>query len=90
LWYIGHSQGSLIAFAKLSEDETGDLSSKLHGILALAPVFSLKYVKGPWKSLSPPVAKLINSKMISPDLEFLPQSRAGRWIATMASKSPGR
>jgi len=89
LWYIGHSQGSLIAFAKLSEDSKRDLSPKLHGILALAPVFSLKYVKGPWKSLSPPVAKLINSKMISPDLEFLPQSRAGRWIATMASKSPG-
>lgn len=87
LWYIGHSQGSLIAFARLSEDPL--LSNKLFGILALAPVFSLKYVKGPWKSLSPYVAKLINSKMISPDLEFLPQSRAGRWIATMASKSPG-
>merc|ERR1712168_570087 len=91
LWYIGHSQGSLIAFAKLSEDKTGDLSSKLHGILALAPVFSLKYVKGPWKSLSPPVAKLINSKMISPgSMRRFGYRSARNLLLTWANFDPSR
>ena len=89
MWYIGHSQGSLIAFASLSEDKDDMISSKLYGVIALAPVCGLQYVKGPWKALCPSISKLIKSKLISSDLEFLPNSRAGRWIATMASKSPG-
>ena len=89
MWYIGHSQGSLIAFASLSEDKDDMISSKLYGVIALAPVCGLQYVKGPWKALCPSISKLIKSKLISSDLEFLPNSRASRWIATMASKSPG-
>ena len=50
IWYIGHSQGSLIAFANFVD--SGETIQKfLHGIIALAPILSLKHVKGPWRSV---------------------------------------
>ena len=58
VWYIGHSQGTLIAFAALSEN-VDNISSKIHGVIALAPVLSLKYVKGPWIGLCSMIGKMI-------------------------------
>ena len=58
VWYIGHSQGTLIAFAALSED-VDNISNKIQGVIALAPVLSLKYVKGPWTGLCSMFGKMI-------------------------------
>jgi len=90
VWYIGHSQGSLIAFAALSDDEHGLLSEKLHGCIALAPIFTLQHVKGPWRLFCPMIGKLISGKVVNPDGEMLPNTRAGRWIAKVATVSPDR
>lgn len=89
VWYIGHSQGSLIAFAALSDDKQ-NLSSKINGIIGLAPVFTLQFVKGPWRIFCPMIGKLITGKVVNPDGEMLPNTRAGRWIAKVATVSPGR
>ena len=45
IWYIAHSQGTLLIFAN---QEAGDAETRerLHGIIALAPILSLKNVKG--------------------------------------------
>jgi len=89
IWYIGHSQGSLVAFAGLTEDTCYEkVSPHLHGIIALAPILSLKHVRGPWRSVIPAVKSLVNAPVISPDLEFLPKSKAGRWFAQLGTSSP--
>ena len=95
----------MIAFAALSDDEHGLLSEKLHGCIALAPIFTLQHVKGPWRLFCPMIGKLIsglvvgvrflfiisgNRKVVNPDGEMLPNTRAGRWIAKVATVSPDR
>jgi len=50
LYYIGHSQGTLIAFAKMSEDEA--FQQKIGGMFALAPVAQLGHVYEPIKLLA--------------------------------------
>ena len=50
LHYVGHSQGTLIAFAHLSKNS--DLRSKIKSIFALGPVATVGYIKGALKPLS--------------------------------------
>ncbi len=50
LHYIGHSQGTLIAFAHLSKNP--DLFNKIKMIFALGPVATVGHIKGALRPLS--------------------------------------
>ena len=50
LHYVRHSQGTLIAFAHLSENP--DLRAKIKSIYALGPVATVGYIKGALRPLS--------------------------------------
>ena len=47
LYYVGHSQGTLIAFAGLSQNK--DLASKIKMFFALGPVISITHMISPLK-----------------------------------------
>ncbi|EFP05846.1 hypothetical protein CRE_27286 [Caenorhabditis remanei] len=49
LYYVGHSQGALTMFAKMSEDP--EMSQKVRKFFALAPVARMSHVKGLFKDL---------------------------------------
>jgi len=77
--YIGHSQGTMIAFAQLSQDAA--LNKKIKTFVALAPIASIKYLKGALKIISPfsaPITFIIKALGIK---EFLPQSALTKWFA---------
>lgn len=49
LYYVGHSQGALTMFAKMSEDP--EMSQKVRKFFAMAPVARMSHVKGLFKDL---------------------------------------
>lgn len=51
LVYVGHSQGTQIAFAQLSTDR--DLSQKIKLFVALAPIAYIGNIKSPISKLAP-------------------------------------
>eukprot|EP00123_Amoebidium_parasiticum_P008510 comp18856_c0_seq1/m.20901 comp18856_c0_seq1/g.20901 ORF comp18856_c0_seq1/g.20901 comp18856_c0_seq1/m.20901 type:complete len:429 (-) comp18856_c0_seq1:234-1520(-) len=50
LYYIGHSQGTLMGFAGLSSNQT--LAKMVHAMFALAPVGEVGHIRGPLKFIS--------------------------------------
>ena len=49
LYYVGHSQGTLIAFAAFPQNKA--LASKIKTFFALGPVITVKNMKSPLKYL---------------------------------------
>ncbi|CCD72909.2 Partial AB-hydrolase lipase domain-containing protein [Caenorhabditis elegans] len=49
LYYVGHSQGALTMFAKMSEDP--EMSKKIRKFFAMAPVARMSHVKGLFQNL---------------------------------------
>lgn len=80
LHYIGHSQGTLIAFAKLSEDL--EFQNKIKSVFALAPVAFLSDITSSLRSLTP-LGKLLHSGInVFGGSEILPKKPLARWISS--------
>jgi len=72
LYYIGHSEGTMTAFAKFADDQV--LAKRIKQFYALAPVHTLKHVKGLLKVIAP-FTKLLQEFFAFFGIdEFLPQS----------------
>ncbi|XP_076324164.1 gastric triacylglycerol lipase-like [Tachypleus tridentatus] len=79
LYYIGHSQGTLTAFALLSEKP--EYNEKLKTFYALAPVATVGYIKSPVRYLAPYTKDIeILFKLFGVN-EFLPNS----WLIKLLS-----
>ncbi|CBY07317.1 unnamed protein product [Oikopleura dioica] len=87
IWYIAHSQGTLLLFAN---QEAGDAETRerLHGIIALAPILSLKNVKGAWRSLVAPFKSLVTNQLVNLDCEFLQKTKGTRFLAKLVRDTP--
>ncbi|KAK3596368.1 hypothetical protein CHS0354_036920 [Potamilus streckersoni] len=79
LTYIGHSQGTEMAFARLSED--AELNKKINLFVALAPVAMVGDIIGPVRLLGP-YAKNIEAFFEKFGIhEFLPNTEINQWLA---------
>ena len=78
-------QGTLIAFVALSEQPA--LNSKIRTMFALAPVFSLKHITSPIKSLAP-LMKIVHHGLavFGGGTEVLPRKKITQWITTTLHK----
>ena len=50
LYYVGHSQGTIMGFAGFSSNQT--LAKHIHVFFALAPVTKVKHIQGAFKIIS--------------------------------------
>jgi len=81
LYYIGHSQGTMMGFGTFSE--LPQLAAKVKMMFALAPVASLKHMRGPLKVLATLVPAHLTVPLYSKILgtgEFLPSSDMIRYL----------
>ncbi|GMT17543.1 hypothetical protein PFISCL1PPCAC_8840, partial [Pristionchus fissidentatus] len=80
LYYIGHSQGTLTMFAKLSEDQ--EFASKINKFFALAPIGQVAHINGSLKEMAD---RLTDDVQVFYDLfgstEFLPNGPVTDLIA---------
>ena len=86
LYYIGHSQGTLIMFAHLSECYPEE-ARKIRCFFALAPITRLKSMKSPIRHLAglKDLAEL--GHWLIGGAEILPSTEAGRWFITQMHKA---
>ncbi|CAK9298223.1 unnamed protein product [Gordionus sp. m RMFG-2023] len=79
LYYVGHSQGTMVAFAHFSQNPK--ISWKVKMFFALAPVAYLKEIKSPMRmiALMSRTLKLINDMFGS--RKFMPKNALLEWMA---------
>ena len=80
LYYVGHSQGTMIAFAGFSSNQT--VAKRVKTFFALAPVSYLGSMESPIKYLSYITPELKLLFKIFGVREFLPQSWILKWLAS--------
>jgi len=76
--YVGHSQGCLLALTALSDDKH-DLNSKIASFQGLAPVFKLKHLSDPLKSVAVAVDSWL-PRIPTKGMELLGRSRFVRYF----------
>ncbi|PFX17933.1 lysosomal acid lipase/cholesteryl ester hydrolase-like [Stylophora pistillata] len=86
LYYAGHSQGSLMAFAELSRNQ--DLAKKIKAVFGLGPVAYLGHMKSPLKLLADYVPELEDLFVIFGVRDFLPSNDFIHWMATNVCEPP--
>ena len=79
LYYVGHSQGTLIAFARLSEDPF--FNDKIKMFFALGPVSTLANITSPVRSLVPLVRPAQIGASLFGGAEILPKKAISQWIS---------
>lgn len=80
IYYVGHSQGTLIMFARLAEDPA--FNEKIHMFFALGPVYSLSGIKSPIKYFAQFYNTLEVGQWMMGGSELLPNSAAGKWLSS--------
>ncbi|XP_065314889.1 lysosomal acid lipase/cholesteryl ester hydrolase-like isoform X2 [Gordionus sp. m RMFG-2023] len=96
LYYIGHSQGTLIAFSALSsrnyyngsnytrEFKNLKIFKNIKLFIALSPVAYLGHIHGPLKAIAKlPVSQEILEFFLGKDKDFLPQNNILKWLNKM-------
>ena len=79
LHYIGHSQGTLIAFARLSEDPL--FNDKIRTFFAFGPVSTLGHITSPVRALVPLVKPAQFGMSLFGGAEILPKKPISQWIS---------
>jgi len=79
LYYVGHSQGTMMIFAGLGENK--DLQDKIKLAFALAPVARVKHIYSPIKYLSYFDGAIKMATQVLGIREFLPSAKAVKYIA---------
>ncbi|XP_034786953.1 lipase member K isoform X2 [Pan paniscus] len=78
LYYVGHSQGTTIAFIAFSTNP--ELAKKIKIFFALAPVVTVKYTQSPMKKLTTLSRQVV--KVLFGDKMFHPHTLFDQFIAT--------
>ncbi|XP_039079261.1 lipase member K isoform X1 [Hyaena hyaena] len=78
LYYVGHSQGTTIAFIAFSTNP--ELAKRINIFFALAPVITVKYTQSPMKKLTTLSRKVV--KALFGDKMFYPHTFFDQFIAT--------
>lgn len=85
LFYVGHSQGTLIMFAYLSEAPKEECR-KIRSFFALAPITRLKHIRSPIKHLAGLADIAETGQTLMGGSEVLPNTKIGRWLNTQMHK----
>ncbi|CAK9298209.1 unnamed protein product [Gordionus sp. m RMFG-2023] len=85
VYYVGHSQGTTVAFSILSQNPK--MASKVRILFALAPVAYLKHITSPIRYLAPLtlsrdlITVMLEYLIIQGDKEFIPSNSIIKWLA---------
>lgn len=81
LYYIGHSQGTMIGFIQFGVDK--ELASKIKHFYALGPVATVKYIKGLLRPIAPFTKELSIAFKLFGVKDFLPNN----WVFKLLAKT---